>query len=73
MLDRIAIFQEKNHQLKAKIKKAMTYPSSVMLVACVVVTVLLVKIIPSFESTFNGLGAELPSFTVWVVSLSEFV
>lgn len=73
MLDRIAIFQEKNQLLKANIKKAMTYPVSVMLVACVVVTVLLVKIIPSFESTFNGLGAELPSFTVWVVSLSEFV
>ena len=73
MLDRIASFQEKNQRLKANIKKAMTYPVSVMLVASVVVTVLLVKVIPSFESTFNGLGSELPSFTLWVIALSEFV
>ena len=73
MLDRIASFQEKNQRLKANIKKAMTYPASVMLVASVVVTVLLVKVIPSFESTFNGLGSELPGFTLWVIALSEFV
>ena len=73
MLDRIASFQEKNQRLKANIKKAMTYPVSVMLVASVVVTVLLVKVIPSFESTFNGLGSELPSFTLSVIALSEFV
>ena len=73
MLDRIASFQEKNQRLKANLKKAMTYPVSVMLVASVVVTVLLVKVIPSFESTFNGLGSELPSFTLWVIALSEFV
>jgi type IV pilus assembly protein PilC len=73
MLDRIASFQEKNQRLKANIKKAMTYPVSVMLVASVVVTVLLVKVIPSFESTFNGLGSELPSFTLSVIVLSEFV
>ena len=73
MLDRIASFQEKNQRLKANIKKAMSYPVSVMLVASVVVTILLVKVIPSFESTFNGLGSELPSFTLWVIALSEFV
>ncbi len=73
MLDRIASFQEKNQRLKANIKKAMTYPVSVMLMASVVVTVLLVKVIPSFESTFNGLGSELPSFTLSVIALSEFV
>lgn len=73
MLDRIASFQEKNQRLKANLKKAMTYPVSVMLVASVVVTVLLVKVIPSFESTFNGLGSELPSFTLSVIALSEFV
>lgn len=73
MLDRMASFQEKNQRLKANIKKAMTYPVSVMLVASVVVTVLLVKVIPSFESTFNGLGSELPGFTLWVIALSEFV
>ena len=73
MLDRIASFQEKNQRLKANIKKAMTYPVSVMLVASVVVTVLLVKVIPSFESTFNSLGSELPGFTLSVIALSEFV
>ncbi|HAZ78746.1 MAG TPA: type II secretion system protein F [Porticoccaceae bacterium] len=71
ILDRIATSQEKTQQLKSSVKKALTYPITVLIVACIVVSVLLIKIVPSFESTFNGMGAELPQFTQLVVRLSE--
>ncbi len=71
MLDRVAVYKEKTEALKAKIKKAMTYPIIVLIVAVVVTGVLLVKVVPTFASTFEGFGAELPAFTQFVVGLSE--
>lgn len=71
MLDRVAIYKEKTEALKAKIRKAMTYPAVVMIVAVVVTGILLVKVVPTFASTFEGFGAELPAFTQFVVGLSE--
>ena len=71
MLDRVAVYKEKTEALKAKIKKAMTYPIVVLIVAVVVTGVLLVKVVPTFASTFEGFGAELPAFTQFVVGLSE--
>ena len=71
LLDRIASYKEKTEQLKSKIKKAMTYPIAVMVVAGVVSGILLIKVVPQFASTFEGFGAELPAFTVFVLSLSE--
>ena len=72
MLGRLATYGEKSEALKKKIKKAMTYPSAVIAVAIVVTSILLVKVVPSFATTFNDFGAELPAFTLWVLSLSEF-
>jgi len=72
MLDRIATYKEKTESLKAKVKKAMTYPISVLLVAVVVSGILLIKVVPQFESVFAGFGAELPAFTQMVIRLSEF-
>lgn len=73
LLDRVATYKEKSESLKAKIKKAMTYPTAVVLVAAVVTGILLVKVVPQFESVFSGFGAELPAFTLMVIGLSEFM
>jgi type IV pilus assembly protein PilC len=71
MLDRIATYKEKTEALKAKIKKALTYPIAVVVVAIVVTGILLVKVVPQFAETFSGFGAELPAFTLFVLHLSE--
>lgn len=73
MLDRVATYKEKTEALKAKIKKAMTYPIAVVVVAVVVTGILLVKVVPQFASTFASFGANLPAFTLMVLHLSEFV
>ena len=72
MLDRIAIYKEKSEALKATIKKALTYPIATILVAIVVTGILLINVVPQFASTFESFGSELPAFTQFVVSLSEF-
>jgi type IV pilus assembly protein PilC len=73
MLERVATYKEKTESLRAKIKKAMTYPISVVCVAFAVSGLLLVKVVPQFEDVFAGFGAELPAFTQMVINLSEFV
>ncbi|WP_434571763.1 type II secretion system F family protein [Pseudomonas sp. Z3-8] len=73
LLDRVATYKEKSEALKAKIKKAMTYPAAVIAVAAVVTSILLIKVVPQFESVFSGFGAKLPAFTLMVIGLSEFL
>jgi len=73
LLDKIATYKEKTEALKKKIKKALTYPIAVLAVAVIVTIILLVFVIPQFESLFKGFGADLPAFTQMVVSLSRFV
>ncbi|ARN73032.1 type II secretion system F family protein [Oceanicoccus sagamiensis] len=73
MLDRVATYKEKSEALKAKIKKAMTYPIAVLAVAAIVTGILLVKVIPQFAESFANFGSELPAFTQMVVALSEWV
>jgi type IV pilus assembly protein PilC len=71
MLDRIATYKEKTESLKAKIKKALTYPIAVVLVAVIVTGILLVKVVPVFAETFSNFGADLPAFTLFVLGLSN--
>lgn len=71
MLDRVATYKEKTEQLKAKIKKALTYPIAVLVIALVVTAILLIKVVPIFAETFSGFGADLPAFTLFVLGLSE--
>ena len=71
LLDRVATYKEKTEALKAKIKKAMNYPMAVVCVAIIVTGILLIKVVPQFESVFAGFGAELPAFTQSVVNLSR--
>jgi len=73
MLDRIATYKEKLESLKAKIKKALTYPTAVLGVGLLVSVILLLKVVPQFESIFSSFGAELPAFTVMILSMSAFV
>ena len=71
MLDKLATYKEKTEALKAKVKKAMTYPISVLVVAFVVTAILLIFVVPQFAEVFSGFGAELPAPTLFVVALSE--
>jgi type IV pilus assembly protein PilC len=73
LLDKIATYKEKTEALKKKIKKALTYPAAVLVVAFVVTTILLIFVIPAFEDLFRGFGADLPTFTRMVIDLSVFV
>jgi len=73
LLDRVATYKEKTESLKAKIKKAMTYPIAVIVVAVVVSAILLIKVVPQFQTVFSSFGAELPAFTQIVIALSEIL
>ncbi len=72
LLDRVATYKEKTEQLKAKIKKALTYPIAVLIIAIIVTGILLVKVVPVFAQTFQGFGADLPAFTLFVLHISDF-
>lgn len=73
LLDKIATYKEKTEAIKKKIKKALTYPAAVLVVAFIVMTILLIFVIPAFEDLFQGFGADLPAFTRMVIDLSVFV
>jgi type IV pilus assembly protein PilC len=73
LLDKIATYQEKTEALKKKIKKAMFYPTAVLVVAVIVTIILLIFVIPQFEDLFKSFGADLPAFTQMVIGMSRFV
>ena len=72
LLHKIAIYKEKIENIKGKIKKALFYPTAVIVVAFIVTAVLLIYVVPQFESLFKGFGADLPAFTLFVLGLSKF-
>jgi type IV pilus assembly protein PilC len=71
LLDKIATYKEKTEALKKKVKKALFYPTAVLAVALIVTTILLIFVIPQFESLFKGFGADLPAFTQFVINMSR--
>lgn len=73
MLDRVATYKEKTEALKAKIKKALTYPTAVVGVAVIVTIILLIFVVPQFAETFASFGANLPAFTLLVLAMSNFM
>src|ERR1700758_4169139 len=73
LLDKSATHKEKTEALKKKVKKALFYPTAVLFVAVIVTVVLLIFVIPQFESLYKGFGADLPAFTQMVINLSKFV
>ncbi len=73
LLDKIATYKEKTEAMKAKIKKALTYPAAVVVVAFIVTAILLIFVVPTFQELFQGFGADLPAFTQMVINLSEWM
>ena len=73
LLNEIATYKEKSESLKKKIKKAMFYPIAVLVIACIVTAILLIFVVPQFESLFVGMGGDLPAFTKMIVNASEFM
>jgi type IV pilus assembly protein PilC len=72
LLDRLAIYMEKTEGIKSKIKSALMYPISVVVVAFVVVAVIMIFVIPAFKQVFSSFGADLPAPTLMVIAMSEF-
>jgi type IV pilus assembly protein PilC len=72
LLDRLAVYMEKTEAIKSKIKSALMYPASVVVVAFVVVAVIMIFVIPSFKQVFSSFGADLPAPTLFVIAMSEF-
>ncbi|TDO16820.1 MULTISPECIES: type II secretion system F family protein [Halomonas] len=72
MLERVATYKEKMESLKSRVKKALWYPAAVIMVGFGVTALLLIKVVPQFESLFQGFGAELPAMTRVTISMSEF-
>ncbi|MBT5966643.1 MAG: type II secretion system F family protein [Gammaproteobacteria bacterium] len=73
LLDKIATYKEKVETIKSKIKKALTYPIAVIVVAFIVTTIMLIFVVPVFKDLFDSFGADLPSFTLWVMGISDWM
>jgi type IV pilus assembly protein PilC len=73
ILNRLAVYLEKSMKLKRKVKGAMTYPGVVLGMSVAIITLLLVKVVPVFQSIFAGMGRELPFVTQTLINLSSFV
>jgi len=72
ILDKIATYKEKTESIKGKIKKALFYPTAVLVVAFLITAILLIYVVPEFAKLFAGFGADLPAMTKFVVNLSNF-
>ncbi|HZG56053.1 type II secretion system F family protein [Paenibacillus sp.] len=73
MLSRLAIFYEKEHNTREKVKSAMVYPVLMLVIMVLVVTAMMLFIIPRFVSTFSSMGLELPLPTRIVIAMSGFI
>jgi type IV pilus assembly protein PilC len=73
LLDRLATYQEKSIALKGKIKKALFYPITIILVAILVTSVIMIFVIPAFKQVFTSFGADLPAPTLMVIAMSDFM
>ena len=73
ILNRLSGYMEKAAKLKSKVKGAMTYPISVLVISIAVVSLLLLKVIPTFQKMFEGMGGELPGPTQFLVDASQFM
>jgi len=72
LLDRLATYMEKTEAIKSKIKSALMYPTSVIVVAFVVVAIIMIFVIPAFKQVFTSFGADLPAPTLFVMAMSEY-
>lgn len=73
LLDRLATYKEKILAIKSKIKSALFYPIAIIVVAVVITAIIMIFVIPAFKEVFKSFGADLPTPTVIVMSISDFV
>lgn len=73
ILQRLSTYMEKALKLKRKVKGAMTYPATVLLISVGVVSLLLLKVIPVFQKLFSDMGGELPVPTQMIINMSQFM
>ncbi len=71
ILDKVATYKEKTEAIKGKIKKALFYPTAVIVVSFIITAILMIFVIPEFEKLFAGFGADLPAITKFVINLSQ--
>ncbi|TSE27827.1 type II secretion system F family protein [Tepidimonas aquatica] len=72
ILDRLASYLEKTEAIKSKVKSALMYPTAVLVVAFIVVSVIMIFVVPAFKEVFTSFGADLPAPTLAVIAMSEF-
>jgi type IV pilus assembly protein PilC len=72
LLDRLATYKEKILAIKSKIKSALIYPASIMVVAFIITTIIMIFVVPAFKDLFSGFGADLPAPTLIVIAMSDF-
>ncbi|MDW8337226.1 MAG: type II secretion system F family protein [Tepidimonas sp.] len=72
ILDRLANYLEKTEAIKSKVKSALMYPTAVIVVAFIVLSVIMIFVVPAFKEVFTSFGADLPAPTLAVIAMSEF-
>jgi type IV pilus assembly protein PilC len=72
LLDRLATYKEKILAIKGKIKSALFYPISIVVVAFIITAIIMIFVIPAFKELFSSFGADLPTPTLVVIALSDF-
>jgi len=72
LLDRLASYKEKILAIKGKIKSALFYPISILVVAFIITAVIMIFVIPAFKELFSGFGADLPAPTLFIMAISDF-
>lgn len=72
LLQRLAVYKEKTQAIKGKIKSAMFYPISILVVAFVVTAVIMIWVVPAFKDVFSNFGADLPAPTLFIMAISDF-
>jgi type IV pilus assembly protein PilC len=73
LLTKLAVYKEKSESMKKKIKGALSYPISIMVIAMIVSAILLIYVVPVFSDMFESMGGELPGLTQFVVNMSDFM
>lgn len=71
LLDRLATYKEKIQAIKGKIKSALTYPISILVVAFIITSIIMIFVIPAFKELFSSFGADLPGPTLAVMAISD--
>ena len=73
LLDKLATYMEKTQAIKKKIKSALTYPIAVVVVAIILVIIMMMFVLPEFKKVYDGMNAEMPALTQFMMGISDFM